>query len=98
MFEVVYTAEADADIRAAFRYALRRAPATARLWFDRLNACINGLAEMPERFPVVSDAARVGFETREMLFGNRRRAYRIRYRILQNLVVILSVVRASRNR
>jgi len=98
MFEVLYSAAADADVRAAVRYARRHAPATAERWFARLRAGIDSLSAMPERFPVVGDAARIGFETREMLFGNRRHAYRIRYRILQNLVIVLSVERASRNR
>lgn len=99
MFEVFYTAQAEADILSAYRAARRHAPLTAGLWLQRMYAAVDDLAEMPERFAVVDDdSADLGFEVREMLFGNRRRAYRIRYRIQPNLVVVLSVERASRNR
>ncbi len=99
MFEVFYTAESEAEIAAAYRAVSRRVPGTARRWIGRMLAAIDGLAEMPERYSVVEDDSDdLGYEVREMIFGKRRRAYRIRYRIIQDLVVILTVERASRNR
>jgi plasmid stabilization system protein ParE len=60
-------------------------------WYDQLTAAFAELTVRPERWPLSDDPDMVAARVREMLFGRRRRTYRVWYRVEGDAVRILSV-------
>jgi plasmid stabilization system protein ParE len=70
--------------------------AEADKWHSQLNAAIAELGPHPERYPLANDEELADLNIREMIFGRRRRAYRVLYRIEEQVVRILDVRHHSR--
>jgi plasmid stabilization system protein ParE len=87
-----------ADVRAAVAWRSQRAPAHAARWHAGLLAAIRSLANGPERCPLADEAADLGLELRELLYGRRRNVYRILFLIDRQTVNILRVRHAARDR
>jgi plasmid stabilization system protein ParE len=81
-FEVFLTDEACADLDFCSAYIRSRGSIeSARKWFAEIHSVIESLSEMPERCPVVAEAAELGLEVRVLLHGRKNRSYKIYYAI-----------------
>ncbi len=97
MADVIISAGAEDDLAEAYRYNSRAAPRSVDAWLARINASVQTLETSPERCAVVENTAAYGFEVRELLFGKHRGTYRIRFRIRDSTVIVLSIRRATRD-
>jgi plasmid stabilization system protein ParE len=96
VFSVQISAKAEADIDAALTWVMAQAPMTAQRWFNRLLAAVKTLESMPERCPLATEAADLGIELRELLFGKRRGTFRILFTVDASIVHVLHIRRATR--
>jgi plasmid stabilization system protein ParE len=87
-----------ADVRAAVAWRSRQSPSHAARWHAGLLAAIRSLANGPDRCPLADEAADLGRELRELLYGRRRNVYRILFTIDGQTVNILRVRHAAQNR
>lgn len=89
-------AEADVDgVLAWFQTQLASAAGTR--WFAALWKSIDTLETKPERCALAAEAAELGTEVRELLFGRRRGVYRILFQIREKSVQILRVWHSARD-
>jgi plasmid stabilization system protein ParE len=96
-YQVVVTAAAKQDLRAAYLWAAERAPFTAASWLQRFEAELQTLATSPQRFQLAPENALVGSEIRQLIFGRRQGAYRALFVIVGDQVKILHIRRAIRD-
>lgn len=81
---VQVTDVAEAELEAAFLWMIERSPERAATWYDGLLTAIESLREMPERWPIVREGTQSRSEIRQLLYGNRRSAYRILFNIIRS--------------
>jgi plasmid stabilization system protein ParE len=84
---------AERDIAAV----IRSADGGTDRWVARLMKVIATLSKMPERCPRAAEADDLGMELRELIFGKRRGAYRIPFRIEGQAVIVLRVRHAAQD-
>ena len=90
---VIITPNAEAELRAAYRYIYDRAPNAAREWVKGARRKIKSLSHDPERAPVAPES--VSFENsdnpiRELFYGSGNRGtYRILFAVLGQQVYVL---------
>jgi plasmid stabilization system protein ParE len=96
-YEVVVTAAAKQNLRAAYRWAAERAPHTASAWLNRFDAEIATLASFPERCAHAPEDALVDAEIRQLIYGRRQGAYRTLFTIAGDQVQVLHIRRAARD-
>lgn len=87
-----------ADIRAAVAWRSQRSPSAAARWHAGLLAAIRSLANNPERCPLADEAADLGWDLRELLYGRRQNLYRILFICDGQTVNILRVRHAAQDR
>lgn len=92
------TRRADADIDAAVAWLSRRSPAAAAHWHARVQTAIRSLETNPERCPLAEEAAELGMELRELLYGRRRGIYRILFTLEGQTVNVLRIRHAAQDR
>ncbi len=96
VFRVEVTARAERDLEAIASYVAERACSAipALQWFDEMAAAIRDLGRSPHRFAVEEDLTALrGREYRRRFVGN----YRVVFRILEDTVVVDSVIHGSRD-
>jgi plasmid stabilization system protein ParE len=87
------------DIRGAVRRIYGRvSPASAARWHTGVYAKIRTLAHHPERCPLADDAADLGIDLRELLYGRKRNVYRILFTIDGRTVNVHRVRHAAQDR
>ncbi len=97
-FQVRISARAERDVDDVLRWFQReRATAAGARWFAQLLARIDTLEKQPVRCRSADEAADVGIELRELLFGRRRGMYRILFEIQGQVVHILRIRHAARD-
>jgi plasmid stabilization system protein ParE len=97
MFEVEFTAVAEAELIGAFNYLRRTAgQVVAANWLRRILQAVQSLRALPERCGRAAEADTTGQDARELLFDRRRNTFRIVFVIRQNVVWIRHIRRASR--
>lgn len=89
--KVVITTDALNDLEEIGDYIARDNPARARSFVAELVAKAQGLADMPEAFPLVPRYA--GFGVRRRVHG----AYLIFYRIEESLVMVIHILHGARD-
>ena len=98
-FVVIIGRRAQADIANTVAGTGWPSPAAANRWrMNLLSAVIPKLEADPKRYPQSDDAARLGFDLREMLYGRRRHIYRVLFTIDGNTVNVLRVRHAAQDR
>jgi toxin ParE1/3/4 len=95
-FTVNLTARAESDLGELVLGVQSRAPGVVAGWFARLAAAIQSLQTLPTRCPAADEAADLGIDLRELVFGKRRGTIRILFTIDGRTVNVLHVRRATR--
>ena len=95
-YRVIFTPEAETDLRTAYRYIRSQAPRAARDWIKRARKSANGLAHRPERCPLAPESTSFDEPIRELFFGTGNRGtYRFLFVVLDQSVYILHVRHGS---
>ena len=97
-FRVVFRPRAQADITTATTWLARTSPAAAVRWRRSLLSIVEKLETNPSLYPVADEAADLGLELRELLYGRRRSMYRILFTIDGQTVNVLRVRHAAQDR
>jgi plasmid stabilization system protein ParE len=95
-YRVIFTPEAETDLRTAYRYIRSQAPRAARDRIRRARQSANSLARRPERCPLAPESASFDEPIRELFFGaGNRGTYRFLFVVLDQSVYILRVRHGS---
>jgi plasmid stabilization system protein ParE len=70
---------------------------SAARWNDGIFAKIDTLQNNPDRWPLADEAAVLGFDLRVLLYGRRRKVYRILFTIDGDTVNVLRVRHAAQD-
>lgn len=92
-YRVDVTAPAEGEIFEAASYIARFSPDAADRWLTGLAQKLRSLEAMPRRCALASESREFETELRQLLFGRRRNAYRIIFRIVEPDVVEVIAVR-----
>ncbi len=92
------TPRAQAELKETLAWLHQRSPQAAANWHARLLVKVQTLEQAPERCPLADEAAELGIELRELLFGKRSGVFRIVFTIDRDVVTVLRIRRASRDR
>lgn len=95
-FEIVFSPQAQSDLRTAYENAAKHSRQSAGKWLDRFEATIDSLGATPDRCPVAHENDRSEHVLRELLFGKRPHVFRVIFWIAGAQVRILRIRRASR--
>jgi plasmid stabilization system protein ParE len=90
--------KAIADIRAAVAWRNRRSLLDGARLHAGILAAIRTLASRPDRCPSAEEAADLGLDIRQLLYGRRRTVYRILFTIVGQTVNVLRVRHAAQDR
>jgi plasmid stabilization system protein ParE len=96
-YDVVVTAAAKQNLRAAYCWAAERAPSTATAWLNRFETELDSLSRFPHRCALAPENAFFEPEIRQLIYGRRQGAYRALFTIIGNQVQVLHVRRAARD-
>lgn len=92
------TRRADADIDAAVGWLSERSAAAAARWHAGALTAVRSLETNPKRCPLADEAADLGLELRQLLFGRHRGVYRVLFTIDGETVTIHRVRHAAQDR
>ena len=95
--QVRITARALADIDEALTWLSQQSSQAAARWHASLLEKVQTLEEYPERCPLAAEAEVLRVELRQLLFGKRRRVYRILFTIEANVVNVLHIRHAAQD-
>ena len=97
-YRVVLTHKAEADVESVLKWFHNQQAAEAGgRWLTSLLAKLDTLESLPERCRLAAEAADLGQEIRELLFGRKRFKHRLLFRIVGKTVQILRVWHSSRD-
>jgi plasmid stabilization system protein ParE len=97
-YEVRFSRQALADVDTALAWLTARSVTAADRWRAGLLARVATLEQSPDRCPVADEAADLGIDLRELLYGRRRGVYRILFTIEGSVVHVLRVRHAAQDR
>ncbi len=97
-FQVIFRPRARADIAAAVAWLARSSSAAAARWRSGLFRIVEKLETNPALYSAADEAADVGVDLRELLYGRRRIVYRILFTITGQTVNVLRVRHAAQDR
>lgn len=95
---VRFTRRALADVDAAVAYRAQQSATAAARWREGLLAQLTVLEQSPNLYPLADEAADLGVELRELLYGRRRNIHRILFTIEGQTVVVHRVRHAAQDR
>jgi plasmid stabilization system protein ParE len=91
-FRVKITPKAEREMDVILTWLLAHgAGDTGVRWFRGLREAINSLSELPTRCSLAPENAKTSYEVRQLLYGHKRRTYRILFVIREDLVEVLDV-------
>ena len=96
-FRVVFRLRAQSDLAAATAWLARSSPAAAARWRTGLFQIVENLETDPTRYAPADEAADLGLDLRELLYGRRRGMYRILFTIGGSTVNVLRVRHAAQD-
>lgn len=93
----ILTDQALDDLRSIAKH-YRRDGSNDRIeaWLNGLVAAVEDLADESDQFPVAAEAARLGFDLRQKLYGTRQHRYRILFAIVPDAVRVLRIWHGAR--
>ena len=97
-FQVIFRPRARSDITAAVAWLARTSPTAATRWRNGLLRFVEDLETDPNRYPAADEAADLGVDLRELLYGRRRNVYRILFTVDGQTVNVLRVCHAAQDR
>lgn len=97
-FQVRYSRAAYADIEAALAWRAKQSLRAAEKWHCGFLTKIDTLGEAPERCPLADEAADLGIELRELLYGKRRNVFRILFVIEGATVQVVRIRHGAQDR
>ena len=95
-YTVLVSSDAEKDMDNAYRWLLAQTAQHAPQWHDRLIDAFLSLEANPARCPVVLRDKDTSIEYRQLLFGDKRHAYRIIFYIRGESVRIGRIIHAAR--
>lgn len=96
-FQVVFRPRAESDIAATVAWLARTSSAVAARWRTGLLRIVENLETDPNRYPVADQAADLGVDLRQVLYGRRRNVHRVLFTIEGQTVNILRVRHAAQD-
>ncbi|MCA9436104.1 MAG: type II toxin-antitoxin system RelE/ParE family toxin [Candidatus Omnitrophica bacterium] len=90
-FEIVIQDSAIREMEVAYEWIADEAPMAATNWYNGCIDAVESLREFPKRCPLAPENEFFKPEIRQLLYGERNRAYRILFTIHKNSVHILHV-------
>ena len=96
-YQVRFTRRALADVDASLAWLSSRSAPAAR-WRAGLIGRVAALEQSPDRYPLADEAAELGIDLRELIYGRRRGVYRILFTIDGSTVHIHRVRHAAQDR
>jgi plasmid stabilization system protein ParE len=91
-YEVVLTAEAQENARAAYDWYWERSQQAAEKWHATLLEKLAALESDPQRWPLANESSRFPIELRQLPFGSGRRiTHRIVFAIRPTKVVVYAI-------
>ena len=98
-YRVVILAAAEREMEEAFLWIAQATPVRAGAWLRRLRAAIDTLRTHPRRCPLAPENAFFAEEVRQLLYGRRRRVYRVLFEVRddEQTVIILHVLHGARD-
>ncbi len=97
-FTVNITRRADGDVAAAEAAVSQLGAAALNRWRSRLLRVIEILERDPHRYPESEDAANVGLDLREAIYGRKPQLHRVLFTIDDQTVTIHRVRHAAQDR
>ena len=97
-YTIDIVSRARTDIRSVVNWRSQQSASSAARWHAGLLNAIRSLCDNPERCPLADEAADLGMELRELLYGRRRNIYRILFTIEEQTVNVLRVRHAAQDR
>ncbi|MFO0928416.1 MAG: type II toxin-antitoxin system RelE/ParE family toxin [Gemmataceae bacterium] len=97
-FQVRLTRRAEADVLATEAWLAGVGTLAVARWRTRLFRAIEALEADPHRYPAAEEAADLGVDLREALFGRRRQVYRMLFTVEAETVSVLRVRHAAQVR
>jgi plasmid stabilization system protein ParE len=95
-YTVLVSPEAKTEMDQAYDWLASQTPQHAPEWHDNLIEAFNSLEINPSRCPIILMDDDTGEEYRQLLFGNKRHAYKIIFTIRGANVWIGHIVHAAR--
>jgi plasmid stabilization system protein ParE len=96
-FHVEFERKAERDIATAERFLLQVGTASLARWRTRLVRVVQNLERDPHRFPEAAEAADLGVDLRESLFGRRRHVYRVLFTVVGTRVIVHRIRHAAQD-
>jgi plasmid stabilization system protein ParE len=96
-YTVRFTRRALADIDAAVAYRTQQSASAAARWRVGLLARVAELEQSPDRCPLADEAADLGLEPRQLLYGRRRNTHRLLFTIEGQTVTIHRIRHAAQD-
>ena len=99
-FTVVFLRSADRAIREKETWLSKLGGDTVGRWRGKLFRAVAKLEKDPHSYPLIDEAADLGVEFREALFGKRRHVYRLVFRIndADSIVYVHQIRHAAQDR
>lgn len=97
-FIIRVTPRAELDIDRAVHWLSHRSVAAGARWHNGLLVAVDTLRIDPGRSPLADEAANLGCELRELLYGSRRSCYRVLFTVEGDTVIIHRVRHAAQDR
>ncbi len=98
-FQVLFLRRAQRDIEEGVVFRASRSAARATQWRNALATIATGaLEDDPHRYPAADEAADLGLDLRELLFGRGRNVYRVLFTIDGETVNVHRVRHAAQDR
>lgn len=95
-YRVIFTPQAETDLRTAYRYLYSQAPRAARDWVRCARRSAKSLARHPERCSLTPESTSFDEPVRELFFGaGNRGTYRFLFVVLDQSVYLLHVRHGS---
>ena len=96
-FQVLLHPDAERELRAAHAWFEEQSPAAAERWRQGLLKKAATLARFPERCPLAPEAATLGENVRQLLYGRRAASrYRLLFIIEKGTVTVLHILHGKR--
>jgi plasmid stabilization system protein ParE len=94
-YEVLLSPRALRDLERAYQWLLERTEQHAPKWHDEALEAIESLDENPERCPLAPESKKQEV-LRQLLFGDKRHAYRIVFAIRDDKVWVVHITHGAR--
>jgi len=86
------------ELEDAYEWLLPQTELHAPTWYNGAIDSINSLEENPERCPLAPESGDAGEPIRQLLYGDKRHAYRILFTVQEQKVLVLHLRHAARRK